>query len=97
MGEFLHSKFPKMRCICGMSQAETDFEHQFFVQKTERYQLFLAVVRFLLHKSHHLRLKRSILLNIYLNWSKFEISFLGFQLFSILFNVKFLYLPLGTE
>ena len=54
-------------------------------KKAARCQPFLAVVRCLFH--NHLRLKRSSLLNVYLNY-KFEISFLTSHLFFSLFNLK---------
>ena len=53
------------------------------LKKTARCQPFLAVVRCLFH--NHLRLKRSSLLNVYLN-CKFEISLLTSHLFYRLFN-----------
>ena len=52
------------------------------LKKAARCQPFLAVVRCLFH--NHLRLKRSSLLNVYLNYT-FEISFLTFHLFFSLF------------
>ena len=54
------------------------------LKKAARCQLFLAVVRCLFH--NHLRLKRSSLLNVYLN-CKFEISLLTSHLFFSLFNL----------
>ena len=53
------------------------------LKKAARCQPFLAVVRCLFH--NHLRLKRSSLLNVYLNY-KFEISLLTSHLFFSLFN-----------
>ena len=55
------------------------------LKKAARCQPFLAVVRCLFH--NHLRLKRSSLLNVYLNY-KFEISLLTSHLFFSLFNLK---------
>ena len=55
------------------------------LKKAARCQPFLAVVRCLFH--NHLRLKRSSLLNVYLNY-KFEISLLTSYLFFCLFKVK---------
>ena len=52
------------------------------LKKAARCQPFLAVVRCLFH--NHLRLKRSSLLNVYLNY-KFEISLLTSHLFFSLF------------
>ena len=52
------------------------------LKKAARCQPFLAVVRCLFH--NHLRLKRSRLLNVYLNY-KFEISLLTSHLFFSLF------------
>ena len=52
------------------------------LKKTARCQPFLAVVRCLFH--NHLRLKRSSLLNVYLNY-KFEFSLLTCHLFFSLF------------
>ena len=57
-----------------------------FLKKATRCQPFLAVVRCLFH--NHLRLKRSSLLNVYLN-CKFEISLLTSHLFFSLFNLMF--------
>ena len=54
------------------------------LKKAARCQPFLAVVRCLFH--NHLRLKRSSLLNVYLN-CKFEISLLTSHLFFSLFNL----------
>ena len=54
------------------------------LKKAARCQPFLAVVRCLFH--NHLRLKRSSLLNVYLNY-KFEISLLTSHLFFSLFNL----------
>ena len=56
------------------------------LKKAARCQPFLAVVRCLFH--NHLRLKRSSLLNVYLN-CKFEISLLTSHLFFSLFNLMF--------
>ena len=56
------------------------------LKKAARCQPFLAVVRCLFH--NHLRLKRSSLLNVYLN-CKFEISLLSSYLFFSLFILKF--------
>ena len=53
------------------------------LKKAARCHPFLAVVRCLFH--NHLRLKRSSLLNVYLNF-KFEISLLTSHLFFSLFN-----------
>ena len=54
---------------------ETDFwANSFVAKKSARYQTFLAVVWCLFH--NHLRLKRSCLLNVYLN-SKFEFSLIS--------------------
>ena len=53
------------------------------LKKAARCQPFLAVVRCLFH--NHLRLKRSSLLNVYLNY-KFEISLLTSHLFFSLFT-----------
>ena len=53
------------------------------LKKAARCQPFLAVVRCLFH--NHLRLKRSSLLNVYLN-CKFEISLLTSHLFFSLFK-----------
>ncbi len=55
------------------------------LKKAARCHPFLAVVRCLFH--NHLRLKRSSLLNVYLNY-KFEISLLISHLFFSLFNLK---------
>ena len=55
------------------------------LKKAARCQPFLAVVRCLFH--NHLRLKRSSLLNVYLNY-KFEISLLTSHLFFSLFKMK---------
>ena len=55
------------------------------LKKAAKCQPFLAVVRCLFH--NHLRLKRSSLLNVYLNY-KFEISLLTSHLFFSLFNMK---------
>ena len=57
------------------------------LKKAARCHPFLAVVPCLFH--NHLRLKRSSLLNVYLNY-KFEISLLTSHLFFSLFNLKFL-------
>ena len=54
------------------------------LKKAARCQPFLAVVRCLFH--NHLRLKRSSLLNVYLNY-KFEISKITSHLFFSLFNL----------
>ena len=54
------------------------------LKKAARCQPFLAVVRCLFH--NHLRLKRSSLLNVYLNY-KFEISLLTSHLFFSLFKI----------
>ena len=54
------------------------------LKKAARCQPFLAVVRCLFH--NHLRLKRSSLLNVYLNY-KFEISLLTSHLFFSLFKL----------
>ena len=54
------------------------------LKKAARCHPFLAVVRCLFH--NHLRLKRSSLLNVYLNY-KFEISLLTSHLFFSLFNL----------
>ena len=59
------------------------------LKKAARCQPFLAVVRCLFH--NHLRLKRSSLLNVYLNY-KFEFSLLTSHLFFSLFKK---YAPLG--
>ena len=58
------------------------------LKKAARCQPFLAVVRCLFH--NHLRLKRSSLLNVYLNY-KFEFSLLTSHLFFSLFilNIDF--------
>ena len=56
------------------------------LKKAARCQPFLAVVRCLFH--NHLRLKRSSLLNVYLNY-KFEISLLTSHLFFSLFILIF--------
>ena len=56
------------------------------LKKAARCQPFLAVARCLFH--NHLRLKRSSLLNVYLNY-KFEISLLTSHLFFSLFNEIF--------
>ena len=56
------------------------------LKKAARCQPFLAVVRCLFH--NHLRLKRSSLLNVYLNY-KFEISLLTSHLFFSLFILMF--------
>ena len=65
---------------------ETDFwVNSFVAQKAARCHPFLAVVRCLFH--NHLRLKRSSLLNVYLNY-KFEFSFLSSHLFFRLFNIE---------
>ena len=56
------------------------------LKKAARCQPFLAVVRCLFH--NHLRLKRSSLLNVYLNY-KFGISLLTSHLFFSLFNLMF--------
>ena len=64
---------------------ETDFEPTvLLLKKVARCHPFLAVVRCLFH--NHLRLKRSSLLNVYLNY-KFEISLLTSRLFFSLFNL----------
>ena len=55
------------------------------LKKAARCHPFLAVVRCLFH--NHLRLKRSSLLNVYLN-CKFEISLLTFHLFFSLLKLK---------
>ena len=55
------------------------------LKKAARCHPFLAVVRCLFH--NHLRLKRSSLLNVYLNY-KFEISLLTSRLFFSLFNLR---------
>ena len=55
------------------------------LKKAARCHPFLAVVRCLFH--NHLRLKRSSLLNVYLNY-KFEISLLTSHLFFSLFNAR---------
>ena len=55
------------------------------LKKAARCQPFLAVVRCLFH--NHLRLKRSSLLNVYLNY-KFEFSLLTSHLSFSLFNMK---------
>ena len=61
----------------------TDFEPtSVLLKKAARCQPFLAVVRCLFH--NHLRLKRSSLLNVYLNY-KFEFSLLTSHLFFSLF------------
>ena len=58
---------------------ETDIEPTvLLLKKAARCHPFLAVVRCLFH--NHLRLKRSSLLNVYLNY-KFEISLLSSHLF----------------
>ena len=57
-----------------------------FLKKAARCHPFLAVVRCLFH--NHLRLKRSSLLNVYLN-CKFEISLLTSHLFFSLFILIF--------
>ena len=54
------------------------------LKKAARCQAFLAVVSCLFH--NHLRLKRSSLLNVYVNY-KFEISLLTSPLFFSLFNL----------
>ena len=56
------------------------------LKKAARCQPFLAVVRCLFH--NHLRLKRSSLLNVYLNY-KFEFSLLTSHLFFSLFILSF--------
>ena len=56
------------------------------LKKAARCHPFLAVVRCLFH--NHLRLKRSSLLNVYLNY-KFEISLLTSHLFFSLFILMF--------
>ena len=56
------------------------------LKKAARCQPFLAVVRCLFH--NHLRLKRSSLLNVYLNY-KFEFSLLTSHLFFSLFIWNF--------
>ena len=59
------------------------------LKKAARCQPFLAVVRCLFH--NHLRLKRSSLLNVYLN-CKFEISFLSSHVFfSLLILIRLLF------
>ena len=64
--------------------SETDFEPTtLLLKKAARYQPFLVVVRCLFH--NHLRLKRSGLLNVYLN-CKFESSLLSSYLCYSLFN-----------
>ena len=55
------------------------------LKKAARCHPFLAVVRCLFH--NHLRLKRSSLPNVYLNY-KFEISLLTSHLFFSLFNLR---------
>ena len=62
------------------------------LKKAARCQLFLAVVRCLFH--NHLRLKRSSLLNVYLNY-KFEISLLTSHLFFSLFNMEKFDIPIS--
>ena len=56
------------------------------LKKAARCQPFLAVVRCLFH--NHLRLKRSSLLNVYLNYNKSEIRLLTSYLFFILFSFE---------